>query len=226
MTGPLRLVIFDVDGTLVDSQASILAAMASAFDAVGLALPGRVEVLSIVGLSLDRAMARLVPQADTDMLDRLVDAYKAAYFLQRHEQGADAAPLYPGAREVLTALGGAPDVLLGVATGKSRRGLDALLAAQGLEGVFVTRQVADDHPSKPHPSMIHAALSETGVDPAHAVMIGDTASDMDMARAGGIAGVGVGWGYHPADRLGASHGVIDRFDHLPPLLGRIWDAAT
>ncbi len=216
----LRLVVFDVDGTLVDSQELILGAMAEAFDTVGVPLPPRTKVLGIVGLSLPVAMARLAPEADGAAL---VDAYRAAYFRMRLQ---DAAPLYPGALDALDALARDPSVLLGIATGKARRGLLALLNAHGLAGRFVTMQVADDHPSKPHPSMLHAALAETGVSAERAVMIGDTSFDMDMARAAGLAAVGVSWGYHPvADlhRAGAV-AVIDRFDALSAALDRVWGA--
>lgn len=214
--------IFDVDGTLVDSQVSILAAMRAAFEGIGHPVPPRAEVLGIVGLSLDRAMAQLAPDLTARDHDRLVEGYRTAFVAQRTRHGADFVPFYTGAEEVLDVLYKQPETLLGIATGKSRRGLDALLSARGLQKMFVTCQVADHHPSKPHPSMIHAALAETGVAPEQAVMIGDTRFDMDMARAAGIASVGVSWGYHPAETLNASHGVIDSFDHLPARLDDIW----
>jgi phosphoglycolate phosphatase len=107
-----------------------------------------------------------------------------------------------------------------VATGKSQRGLDALIEGHDL-GMFVTRQVADHHPSKPHPSMILTAMSETGIPPADTVMIGDTTFDMDMGRAAGVTTIGVDWGYHPAAHLGADH-MLAEFAALPDLLRRIW----
>lgn len=222
----LRLILFDVDGTLVDSQGSIVAAMTAAFDAVGLPVPDRAQVLSIVGLSLDDAMLRLAPAQPQAARDRLVAGYKEAYHAQRLRDGAAASPLYPGAAEMLARLSEQPETLLGVATGKSKRGLDALLEAHGLERAFVTRQVADHHPSKPHPSMIDTARAETGVAAADTAMVGDTTYDMDMARAAGVAGIGVGWGYHPAETLRAAHTVIHRFDDLPPALDQIWKDAT
>ncbi|UWR22997.1 HAD-IA family hydrolase [Sulfitobacter sp. S190] len=220
---PLRLVIFDVDGTLVDSQADILGAMHLAFSAEGLATPPRDQVLGVVGLSLDVLMPQLAPQADPDTHSRLVQGYKDSYMQLRALSGAaQSSPLYPGARDVLEALQAQPDTLLGVATGKSRRGLDKLIEGHGLHGLFVTQQVADFHPSKPHPAMLHSALSETGVRAEHAVMVGDTSFDMDMAAAAGIAGIGVGWGYHSADRLGAAAHTIESFAALVPLLDSIW----
>lgn len=218
----LRLVLFDVDGTLVDSQGSIVTAMTASFQAQGLPVPERAAILSIVGLSLDHAMLRLAPELAAATRARLVQGYKDAYHAHRLKLGAAHSPLYPGALEVLQQLQGEPEVLLGVATGKSRRGLDALLEAHGLASYFVTRQVADDHPSKPHPSMIDTARAETGVAAADTVMIGDTSYDMDMARAAGVAGLGVGWGYHDAEALRSARAVVDSFDALPPAIERIW----
>ena len=111
---------------------------------------------------------------------------------------------------------------LGIATGKSRRGLDHVLAAHGLAPMFATTQVADDHPSKPHPSMIRAALAETGADPAQSVMIGDTSFDMDMGRAAGVRTIGVSWGYHPRAALAGADAVIDGFDALEAALDQLW----
>lgn len=227
MTAPLRLILFDVDGTLVDSQGSIVAAMHAAFDSVGLPTPPRDALLSIVGLSLEHAMARLAPDRDRGDWIALADAYKLAYRQNQTTSGAaKSSPLYPGAAEVLAALGALPGTLLGVATGKSRRGLDAVLAAHGLDRAFVTRQSADEHPSKPHPSMILTAMTEAGVAPQDTVMIGDTSFDMDMAANAGVAGIGVSWGYHPIGSLRAAHRVIDRFRDLPATLTELWETAT
>lgn len=217
----MRLVVFDVDGTLVDSQAHILAAMVQAFDGLGLASPDRAAVLDIVGLSLPQAMARLVPALDVAAQERLVAGYKDAYSGMRAQS---LSPLYPGAQEMLEQLARDDTVLLGIATGKSRRGLVHLMAAHGWEGRFVTLQVADDHPSKPHPSMLQACLRETGVAADRAVMVGDTVYDMEMAQAAGMRGIGVGWGYHSADRLGAR--VIHDFDALPAALAGLWSEGT
>lgn len=223
MSAPLRLVLFDVDGTLVDSQGAIVSAMTACFQALSLQVPDRTAILSIVGLSLPHAMARLAPDQPDGVQGQLVEGYKQAYHAQRLEQGAARSPLYPGARAAIEALHGQGEVLLGVATGKSQRGLDALLEAHALERYFVTRQVADHHPSKPHPSMIETALAETGVRPQQAVMIGDTSFDMEMAAAAQVAGIGVSWGYHDRTALQAARMVIDGFEHLPDALAKIWD---
>lgn len=205
----LRLVIFDVDGTLVDSQGDILGAMGEAFGTEGMACPSREEILSIVGLSLPQAFSRLVPQVGAVQRTRLVEAYKSAYAELRMRGGPEASPLYPGIPALLDNLSARADVLLGIATGKSRRGLTALLDSHGLSRRFVTKQVADDNPSKPHPGMLFTALDEAGVEPEHAVMIGDTSYDMEMARAAGVARIGVTWGYHPREALVDAQVVVD-----------------
>lgn len=225
----LKLVLFDVDGTLIDSQAQIVAAMARAFAAEGLSAPPARQVRGIIGLSLPNAIAKLAPQATDAQLARMVAAYKEAYVAQRVEGGGEgASPLFPGALAALQALGARDEVLLGVATGKSRRGLNHLFDTHGLGAFFVTTQVADDHPSKPHPSMVLTALAETGVEARDAVILGDTSYDMDMGRAGGIAAFGVNWGYHPAQALhdaGAVE-VLSGFDDLLPALDRYWGASA
>jgi len=212
-----RLVIFDVDGTLVDSQSEILAAMATAFATENLPLPPRAAILSIVGLSLPQAFARLCPDAAPDLTRRLVTAYKAGFNAHHHP---DISPLYPGAREVLTQLHADPATTLAVATGKSRRGLDRIIDRHGLHGIFASLQTADHHPSKPDPAMIHAILAETGIAAAQAVMIGDTSYDIDMGRAAGVRTVAVTWGYHPAAALNAD-ATIDHFAALPAVLTRL-----
>jgi phosphoglycolate phosphatase len=222
----MHLVLFDVDGTLIDSQHMIVAAMDRAFAEVGRPAPTRAATLSVVGLSLDTAMTELTgAEAEPALVRALGEAYKTAYFDLRHS-GAEQEPLYPGTRETLDALAARDDVLLGLATGKSHRGIRAVLDLHDLHGRFVTVQCADDHPSKPHPAMVLAALAETGVEPDRAVIVGDTVFDIEMGRAAGILAIGVAWGYHPADRLvaaGAASVVADHADLLPTLarhLGR------
>lgn len=213
-----RLVVFDVDGTLVDSQRLILGAMAMAFEAAGLPQPSDPETLSIVGLSLPEAMRALRPLLDETAIAALVAAYKASFNQLR--LGEAAAPLYAGALAALTAMHALPDTVLGIATGKSRRGLDGLLQAHDLARFFATTQVADDHPSKPHPSMLLHAMAETGAGPG--VMVGDTEFDMAMGKAAGFATIGVTWGYHGRARLRQADLVIDDFAGLQPALLRMW----
>ena len=226
MTGALRLVVFDVDGTLVDSQIDIVAAMTHAFDCAGHPPPATEAVLGIVGLSLDVAMARLAPALTPADHAAMVDWYKEAYMGLRARAGAaESSPLYPYATEVLTALHSRPETLLGVATGKSRRGLDKLLQGHGLGHYFVTQQVSDHHPSKPHPSMLEAALSDVGLDTDAAVMVGDTTYDMEMAAAAGLPFIGVAWGYHEPSRLTNAAAILEDFRELPDILDRMWGEA-
>ncbi|MFK7838047.1 MAG: HAD-IA family hydrolase [Sulfitobacter sp.] len=226
MTRELRLVIFDVDGTLVDSQADILAAMTAAFAVVDAPMPAREAVLGVVGLSLDVLFPRLAPDVSESGQGKMVEAYKEAYMDLRAQNGiAQSSPLYPGALDTLRRLNAVPEVLLGVATGKSKRGLDKVIEGHGLDGLFVTRQVADFHPSKPHPSMIMQAMADAGVGPQETVMIGDTSFDMEMARAAGVRGIGVGWGYHPRALLQDADVVIDDFGALHSVLDELWEGA-
>lgn len=197
-----RLAIFDCDGTLVDSQADICAAMDAAFATAGLIPPDRTATRRIVGLSLHEAMRRLHPAGGDRDHAALAGYYKDA-FRARREAGAVAEPLYEGIAALVEELAGA-GWLLGVATGKSDRGLAHCLATHGLTGHFVTLQTADRHPSKPHPSMVEACLEATGASATHTAMIGDTAYDMEMARNAGTRAFGVDWGYHdPAELFDA-----------------------
>ena len=153
----------------------------------------------------------------------MVEAYKGAYMHLRAEVGAAvSSPLYPGIRAVLDGLQADPHTLLGVATGKSRLGLDKLIEGHGLQGIFLTQQVADFHPSKPHPSMILQAMSELGVTPEQTVMIGDTSFDMEMAQAAGVSALGVSWGYHPVTRLTAADTIVDAVAGIPAALEQLW----
>jgi len=195
----LRLSLFDCDGTLVDGQAGVIAAMEAAFASARLPAPDRHQVRRIVGLSLPQAIRLLAPDADEDTRHAADLAYREAFRTAR-EAGSLVEPLYDGMADLVGALG-RDGWLLGVATGKSQRGLDHCLAMHGLSAHFVTLQTADYHPSKPHPSMIETALSETGADRAACVMIGDTQYDMAMAVNAGVRAIGVDWGYHSAEEL-------------------------
>lgn len=195
----MHLILFDMDGTLIDSRVEITQSMNRAMQMAGLREMDPAQILTIVGLSLPVAVAELLPGASLELQDRVVTGYREA-FIQLRAAGHHPA-LYPGARDCLDLLLSREDVFLGIATGKPMRGLMAVLDAHRLQGHFVTRQSADGHPSKPSPAMIFSALSETGTDSARTAMIGDTSFDMDMARAAGVAGFGVDWGYHPAEVL-------------------------
>jgi phosphoglycolate phosphatase len=218
MTMP-RLILFDCDGTLVDSQQMICAAMQQAFDDHGLVCPPRKTVLSIVGLSLPAAVERLAEGLAGFPVAGVVERYKAAFFALR-QSGTHMEPLYPGARETIDALAARADVMLGIATGKSQRGVRAVLDHHGLIERFAVIKTADDAPSKPHPGMVLDAMSETGASPHETVLIGDTTYDMEMARAAGARAIGVSWGYHHVDALHAAgaHEVVESFAELARML--------
>lgn len=199
---PNKLALFDCDGTLIDSQANICMAMEHAFEQMNLAPPPRNEIRHIVGLSLVEAAAHLRP-SESDVFHReLAQHYKQSFYALRG-QGLVHEPLYDGIKELIVALD-RDDWMLGVATGKSDRGLDRCLTEHQMKQLFVTLQTADRHPSKPHPSMIHQAMADSGSDARHTVMIGDTSFDMEMGRAAGCYTIGVNWGYHSIEILQSS----------------------
>ncbi|MES2288657.1 MAG: HAD-IA family hydrolase [Pseudomonadota bacterium] len=204
----VRLAVFDCDGTLVDSQANICTAMASAFRKSGISPPRDTAIRRIVGLSLVEAVTVLLPDAEPGLHRRIAADYKRAFQAMRAE-GMVSEPLFDGIAPLIGELI-ADGWLLGVATGKSDRGLALVLAEHGLEQHFVTLQTADRHPSKPHPAMVEAAMAEAGAEAADTVVIGDTSFDMMMARNAGTRAIGVTWGYHPADELVAAgaHAIV------------------
>jgi phosphoglycolate phosphatase len=204
-----RLALFDCDGTLVDSQHNICLAMEHAFTAAHLDPPSRLAIRRVVGLSLIEVMRALLPEGEAGQHIALAADYKNAFHTLRG-QGMVEEPLFAGIAHCLDALE-ADGWLLGVATGKSDRGLALCLDHHGLRNRFVTLQTADRHPSKPHPSMAYQAMKEAGVSPKNTIMIGDTSFDMLMGVAAGSRSLGVDWGYHDAHELigaGAYH-VVD-----------------
>ena len=222
MAKPLKLIIFDCDGTLVDSQHMICAAMSQAYAAHKLPVPERETMLSIIGLSLIEAFTELGQGSAQFPVASLAEHYKLAFHALR-EGGADIEPLYPGAREAVEALSDREDVVLGMATGKSQRGARLVLGHHGLLDRFITIQTADDAPSKPDPGMVVAAMRAAGTRPEHTVVVGDTVFDIAMARAAGASAIGVSWGYHTRDSLlAAGAPVIDAFATLEPALDRMW----
>ena len=200
----IKLAIFDCDGTLVDSGATIRSALEQAFEVHGLSCPPVEVTRKVIGLSLMESMAVLVPDGDHASLTR---TYKEAFFAMRGA-GQVEEPLFEGIVELLDELE-VGNWLLGVATGKSDRGLKHCLESHGLGGRFVTLQTADRNPSKPHPAMALAAMSEAGAEPGQTIFVGDTGWDMGCARGAGVGAIGAGWGYHEVEELTAegAHGV-------------------
>lgn len=208
-----RLVIFDIDGTLVDSLDGIVATMARSFAAHGLDAPPAAATRRVVGRSLELAVAELLGPSAAAHAVPVAESYRAIFAAE-----AESVPerWFPDALATLRRLHARPDILLGIATGKSRRGIDRLLGNSGLSRLFATVQTADDAASKPDPQMIVRALAETGVAARAAVMVGDSVLDMAMARAAGARAVGVGWGSHPAGELmdAGADIVVDRFEEV------------
>lgn len=199
MQQKLRLVLFDCDGTLVDSALVIQNAMNNVFDKFSYKTPSFDEIRNIIGLSLDVAISRLLQRPVDDEINAMVSSFK-----QNFSNGINdiplQEPLFPGIRDLLSKLEVREDILLGVVTGKSRRGIDKICEAYKLKR-FVTLKTADDCPSKPNPAMVLESCSETGVLPADTYVVGDTLYDMQMAKQAGTRAIGVSWGYHTTDAL-------------------------
>lgn len=221
MSHPFKLIVFDFDGTLVDSQLGIVRCMSEGFAAVGLPAPEARAVRRVVGLSLELAVARLLPPEAQEAVAPVAAAYRSA-FLNWRADPAFHEPLFEGVAETLEQLD-QPDVLLGVATGKNLRGLSAALERHGLAGRFATLQTPDHSPSKPHPGMLLRAMAEAGCYPDETVLIGDTTFDMEMAQNARSVSVGVSWGYHEVEELTAAgaHAVLERISHLPDKLAEL-----
>ena len=194
-----RLAIFDCDGTLVDSDATIHAVLRQTFAQNGLDLPTPSASRRVIGLSLVEAMAALLPQGSAERHLTLAEDYKRA-FSKLRTAGMVEEPLFDGVLDLLDALEG-DGWLLAVATGKSDRGLKHCLEQHGIHARFVSLQTADRHPSKPHPSMVEQAIADARAAPDTTIVIGDTSFDMAMAVGAGAIGIGAGWGYHDAHEL-------------------------
>jgi phosphoglycolate phosphatase len=198
----MKLAIFDIDGTLIDSRRVIHDAMLHAYDRCGLKDPGYDRIRKVIGLGLRQAFATLEPDAPDDILTELESAYVEAFVILRETQEGRE-PLYDGARDLLEQLH-RDGWLLGVATGKSRRGVTNVLRMHELESLFHASVCADDGPGKPHPFMVTENLRLTSANPRKTIVIGDATHDMQMARAAGVRGLGVCWGFAQADELRAA----------------------
>jgi phosphoglycolate phosphatase len=218
---PIRLVVFDCDGTLIDGQHAIQAAMAAAFREHGLECPEPGVVSRVVGLPLLDAIARLTPGTEMSQCERLAESYKAAFHLLRQDPNHHE-PIFEGAARALETLLHSGFVL-GVATGKSRRGLKAALERHGIDRHFSVLKTSDDGPGKPDPHMLISAMSDMGVSPGSTVMIGDTVFDVAMARSARVAALGVEWGYHDRAELEAAGAVAvaKSFAEIPEMVERL-----
>jgi len=217
----LKLAVFDCDGTLVDSLHSIVHSMQQACLAHGAPPPSSDSVRRIIGLPLETAIADLLPELDAKSVWDIREGYREVFSGLR-ARGEVHEPLFPGALEALDTLE-QDGWMLGVATGKAHRGLVSTLATHDLEDRFVTLQTADRAAGKPHPEMLHNAMSETGAEARMTVMIGDTTFDMEMARNAGTMAIGVAWGYHEAEELKAAGAeiVIDGFGDIPSVMNSL-----
>jgi len=191
-----RLLVFDWDGTLADSEMRIVAAARAAIDALGLPVRNHEQIRTIIGLAMSEACRALYPGMSTDLENRFIACYREYYL----RTTASPVPLFPGAKVALEGLA-ARRYRLAVATGKGRRGLDRDIGNHGLEALFSVTRCADEAPSKPHPQMLVDIMEALDADPDETLMIGDTAYDLEMARSAGVASVAVASGVHGRERL-------------------------
>lgn len=205
----MKLVLFDCDGTLVDSAAIIHACMVTTFREAGLAEPELAATKKIIGLTLDIAIATMLDQPPGSESVHLAQRYKE-HFMMLRQSGGVHEPLYDGIAPLIASLSRRDDILIGMVTGKSRRGVKSVLETHGFAQHFITVRTADDCPSKPSPAMVLECCAETGIDPASTFVVGDAIYDMQMARSAGAQALGVSWGYHNRDSLMASgaHAVL------------------
>ena len=191
-----RLIVFDWDGTVIDSPATIVECMQAASRDLGLPVPERERASHVIGLGLHEAMRIVAPELPGERLPEFVAAYRR-HFLARE----DTMRLFAGMHELLETL--SANRLLAIATGKSRRGLERALDATGVRNLFTASRCADETNPKPHPAMLLELMAELDVEPDAVLMIGDTSHDMEMARAAGVDGLAVTYGAHPEIELRA-----------------------
>ena len=191
-----RLLVFDWDGTIIDSAATIVECMREASRELGLEVPERDRARHVIGLGLHDAMRIAVPDLPAQRYPEFVACYRR-HFLARE----DAMQLFDGMRELLADL--SKKHLLAIATGKSRRGLDRALDSSQLRPYFAASRCADETNPKPHPAMLFEIMEELQTDAKSALMVGDTSHDLEMARAAGVDALAVTYGAHPEDGLRA-----------------------
>lgn len=217
----LRLAVFDLDGTLLDSASSIVEGVRACWSACGFPEPDPDHVRRIIGLPWEESIRALIPDAGPAEFARIRNYHDQVARGLRPRPPRNQT-LFPGAVETLDALEEA-GYLLSIITSRSNGRLADLLAEQGIGTRFVALKTVDHGPGKPNPHLMLQTLSETGVDAADAVMVGDTTFDILMAKNAGTAAVGVSWGVHERHELteaGAAH-VVDAFHEIPPTLDRL-----
>jgi len=212
-----RFVVFDWDGTLADSTAIIALALQQACRDVGEPVPGDVDARYVIGLGLADALKHVAPKLPAERYPMLVARYRHHYLAQD-----GSIPLFGGVRELLAEMN-AGGYLLGVATGKSRTGLDRALAQQGVGSFFTATRCADEGFSKPHPDMLLRLMDRVGVSPDETLMIGDTTHDLELARNAGVVALAVAYGAHPPEDL-MQHGPLATVNSIPEL--RAWLAGN
>lgn len=214
----MKLVLFDCDGTLVDSASLIHETMRRTFLHFGKPEPTVEDTKSIIGLTLDIAIARMQGKqhADQEAVEMMA-YYKSLFSVVRGDMDYRE-PLFPGILDLMNTLEGRDEIILGAVTGKSRRGLDSVRETHGFK--FVASRTADDCPSKPHPAMVTECCDETGMQPTDTYVIGDAIYDMQMAKAAGAIAIGVSWGYASVEELKAA-GADVIVDHPSEILAHI-----
>ncbi|WP_176085777.1 HAD-IA family hydrolase [Martelella sp. HB161492] len=218
----MKLVLFDCDGTLVDSLIIIHETMRRTFVDFGYQAPDIAATRSTVGLTLDVAIAGLLEKPAIDEEARAMMAHYRSLFSDVRADPSMQESLFDGIADVMERLFGENDIVLGAVTGKSRRGLNHMLEVHNWSARFLVTRTADDCPSKPHPAMVLECCSDAGIDPAETVVIGDAVFDMQMARAAGARALGVSWGYGETDALmsaGAERILASPNDILKQLIG-------
>ncbi|TAK69919.1 MAG: HAD-IIIA family hydrolase [Betaproteobacteria bacterium] len=214
MPNRFELLVFDWDGTLMDSAGAIVASIQASCRDLGLQVPERERASHVIGLGLKDALAYAVPELPPSDYGRLAERYRHHYLA--HDSDLE---LFPGMREMLAGLK-QQGYLLAVATGKSRAGLERVLEATQLKQYFDSSRCADETHSKPHPAMLQELMRELLIEPEATLMIGDTAHDLQMAVNAGVPALAVSYGAHPRDSLTALNplGCVDTPQELLPWL--------
>ncbi len=216
-----KLVLFDCDGTILDSVGIIHDSMVRTFSEAGYSAPAQSATRSIIGLTLDLAIARLLGRAVDNEVQTMTARYKQ-HFHRLYARPDFEQSLFPGMADLLNGLASRDDLVLGIVTGKSRRGMEMFFDKHGFRDHFRTVRTADDCPSKPHPAMVLECCVEMGFEPANSVVIGDSVFDMEMAKSAGAGAIGVAWGYNevPMLRSAGADEIAATADELMQMLER------